>query len=368
MLTSILKNLILILIAPSIFAQNIAQWDITTLKKPAQNPILAADSSLLFKDPLTDKKVAWQKTAVFNPAAIVRNGRINLLYSSVDYTNAILGKRTLRIGLATSSDGITFIKSKLPVLFPKNDAFKIYDFPGGCESPRVVQAENGEYIMAYTSWDNKTARLSIATSKDLIKWKKTGPAFAKAYDYKYLDLWSKSGSIITKYFKGKPYAAKINNKYWMYWGEKFINLAWSENLIDWFPTENEKGELKELVTVRPGYFDSDLVECGPPAVITDKGIVLLYNGKNAEDERANQSITKGMYSVGQLTFDINNLENVIERSTTSFLIPSLPHEISGQYKAGTTFVEGLVFFNNKWWLYYGTADSFVGVATMEKLP
>jgi predicted GH43/DUF377 family glycosyl hydrolase len=40
----------------------------------------------------------------------------------------------------------------------------------------------------------------------------------------------------------------------------------------------------------------------------------------------------------------------------------LPHEITGQYKAGTTFAEGLVFFKNKWYLYYGTADSFVGLA------
>jgi predicted GH43/DUF377 family glycosyl hydrolase len=44
------------------------------------------------------------------------------------------------------------------------------------------------------------------------------------------------------------------------------------------------------------------------------------------------------------------------------LKPSLPHEITGQYAAGTTFSEGLVFFKGKWYLYYGTADSFIGVA------
>jgi predicted GH43/DUF377 family glycosyl hydrolase len=36
--------------------------------------------------------------------------------------------------------------------------------------------------------------------------------------------------------------------------------------------------------------------------------------------------------------------------------------MSGQYAAGTTFAEGLVYYNQKWFLYYGTADSFVGVA------
>jgi len=56
------------------------------------------------------------------------------------------------------------------------------------------------------------------------------------------------------------------------------------------------------------------------------------------------------------------LRTVLNRSDTPFLRPSLPHEIKGQYKAGTTFSEGLVFYKNTWFLYYGTADSFVGLA------
>jgi len=31
--------------------------------------------------------------------------------------------------------------------------------------------------------------------------------------------------------------------------------------------------------------------------------------------------------------------------------------------AGTTFAEGLVYFHGKWFLYYGCADSLVGVVT-----
>ncbi len=34
----------------------------------------------------------------------------------------------------------------------------------------------------------------------------------------------------------------------------------------------------------------------------------------------------------------------------------------GQYKGGTVFIRGLVHFQNKWLLYYGTADSAVRVA------
>ena len=151
----------------------------------------------------------------------------------------------------------------------------------------------------------------------------------------------------------------------MYWGERFVNLAWSDNLWDWYPLLDEKGELKKIMITRPGKFDSDLTECGPPALITDKGILLFYNGKNATNSNASTSLPKGTYSVGQVLFDLNNPEKILQRSDTCILKPSLPHEITGQYTAGTTFSEGLVYFKKKWFLYYGTADSFVGLAVSE---
>jgi predicted GH43/DUF377 family glycosyl hydrolase len=42
-----------------------------------------------------------------------------------------------------------------------------------------------------------------------------------------------------------------------------------------------------------------------------------------------------------------------------------PFEKSGQYVNGTVFIEGLVYFQNKWFLYYGCADSKVGVAVYD---
>ena len=45
------------------------------------------------------------------------------------------------------------------------------------------------------------------------------------------------------------------------------------------------------------------------------------------------------------------------------LKPELPYEKTGQYAAGTTFAEGLVYFKSQWFLYYGCADSLVSVVT-----
>ena len=151
----------------------------------------------------------------------------------------------------------------------------------------------------------------------------------------------------------------------MYWGEHLVNLAWSEDGYNWHPLLDEKGELLAVARTRPGYFDSELTECGPPAIVTDKGIVLLYNGKNATNADADPSIPKGSYTVGQLIFDPRDPRKLLSRSDKPFLQPSLPHERTGQYAAGTCFAEGLVYFRQRWWLYYGTADSFVGLAVQE---
>ena len=339
-----------------------ADININEFYKPIENPILRADSTYTFTDPMTSQLVKWQKADVFNPAAIVKDNRIYLLYRCEDNPAAALGGRTSRLGLAESEDGIHFKKFPTPVLYPDKDKYMQYEYPGGCEDPRIVQTEKGLYVVAYTAWNNKIATLSIAFSTDLFHWQKKGPAFAKAYDGKFLNTWSKSGSMVTKLINGRPVLARINGKYWMYWGEGFINLAWSENLYDWNPLLDEKRELKSLAAPRPKKFDSNLTECGPPAIITHKGIVLFYNGKNATDENADPALPKGTYSTGQIVFDKNDPQRIIDRSDTGFLKPSLPHELTGQYHAGTTFAEGLVFFKGKWFLYYGTADSFVGVA------
>jgi predicted GH43/DUF377 family glycosyl hydrolase len=341
---------------------SVSTWDFKTFYKPVENPVLRADSTFTFIDPIKNEPVKWQRADVFNPAAIVKDNKVYMLYRSEDNPAAILGGRTSRIGLAYSEDGINFTKYPTPVLYPDSSQFMEYDYPGGCEDPRIIQTEDSLYVMAYTSWNYKIARLSIAVSKDLIHWEKKGPAFAKAYDGKFLDIWSKSGSIITKKVGDRIVAAKINGKYGMYWGENFVNLAWSDNLTDWYPSLNESGELRPVISPRKNKFDSMLTECGPPALITDEGIVLFYNGKNSEGADAEVSIPKGTYSVGKVVFDTRNPEVTISRSDTCLLKPTLPHEVSGQYKSGTTFSEALVYFHEKWYLYYGTADSFVGVA------
>lgn len=340
-------------------------WAISGFSRITDYPVLRPDSTVKFFCPMRMDSVGWMESDVFNPAAIVKNDSIIVLFRAEDNSATGIGKRTSRIGYAASADGVNFAISDSPVLYPDSDSQKQYEWPGGCEDPRVAMAEDGTYVMFYTQWNRKTARLAVATSTDLVNWVKHGPAFAKAYDGRFADIFTKSASVVTSLDGDKQVIARINGKYYMYWGERFVNVASSENLIDWTPMLDEKGELMHVMDTRDNYFDSELAECGPPAILTENGIVLLYNAKNANGENRDKNYTANTYCGGQALFDAKTPEKLLARLDKPFFVPEADFEKSGQYPSGTVFVEGLVHKDGKWHLYYGCADSRVGVAVAE---
>ena len=347
------------------YSQNVLpDWALGVFVRPEKaNPIITPNPSNQFDCPMQDKKIGWEESDVFNPAATVKDGKIYVLYRAEDNSATGIGKRTSRIGLAESEDGIHMKRRKTPVMYPDKDNMKEYEWEGGCEDPRVTMTEDGLYVMAYTSWNRKVARLCIATSHDLVKWEKHGPAFAKAYNGRFKDIFCKSGSMVTTIKDGKQVLTKIDGKYFMYWGEHAVYAATSDDLVNWTPILDEKNELATVIKPRPQYFDSALTECGPPAILTDKGIVLLYNGKNqTNDSKRDKRFTAGAYCAGQILTDPKEPMKVLQRLDVPFFRPMASFEKSGQYVDGTVFIEGLVFFKNKWYLYYGCADSQVSVA------
>lgn len=346
---------------------NLPAWAIGPFERPeGVNPIITP-ASTTFYCPLTEDTIPWENGDTFNPAAIVKNDTICVLYRAEDQSGQGIGKRTSRIGYAQSVNGTTIVKkSQSPVLFPAKDSMEELEWPGGCEDPRVAVTEDGTYVVMYTQWNRKTARLAVAHSKDLIHWEKFGPAFKNAYNGKFADRFCKSASIVTSLKDGKLVITKVDGKYLMYWGERSVYAATSTDLINWDPLVDENQDLIALAKPRKGYFDSDLTECGPPAVLTKEGIVLIYNGKNKSGAESDTSYTANAYCAGQFLFDKNDPYKVIGRLDKPFLVPEAPFEKSGQYPAGTVFVEGLVYHQNKWFLYYGCADSRVAVVVSDK--
>lgn len=299
-------------------------------EKHPGNPILAPQGE------------TWEAKDVFNPAAVVKDGKVYLLYRAEDRTGIGQWNGTSRIGLAVSDDGVRFTRFPEPVLVPTEP----YELPGGCEDPRVTQIED-RYVMTYTAYDGQSARLCLATSKDLVHWEKHGVLFPE-WTGGETKVWSKSGAICPQ---------KINGKYIMYFGDSSIWLATSDDGIHWVPEE------EPVLTTRPdpGAFDSVLVEPGPPPLVTEDGILLLYNAARRIDDPHHPGYGKVRYSVGQVLFSKDNPREVLWRSEMPFLEPETADEETGQVDH-VVFVEGLVAFQGAWFLYYGMADSKIGVA------
>ncbi|HEY8396512.1 MAG TPA: glycoside hydrolase family 130 protein [Flavihumibacter sp.] len=342
------------------------------VKQDSVNPVLSP-GTLRFDDPIRGRSVGWEEQFVYNPAAVVKDGKVFLLYRAEDSIGKHNG--TSRIGLAVSDDGLHFTRREQPVLYPDKDSLQRYEWEGGCEDPRIAEDEDGTYYMTYTAYDGTTARLFIATSKDLIHWQKHGSVFKHVRNGEFKDKWSKAGSILCRREGERMIATRVNGKYWMYWGESNIYAAQSDDLINWYPVEETDPAMKRYDTLRQyeafkavfspreGMFDSYLVEPGPQALLTEKGILFIYNSRN-DPERGDKSLAPGTYAAGQVLIDRNDPLKVIDRTEKYFIAPDKPYEITGNVN-NVCFLEGLVYFKNKWFLYYGTADSKIAVAVAE---
>jgi beta-1,2-mannosidase len=350
-----------LLCAIALHAQD-EKWEIGPFTRPASgNPVIAPRPESTFTDPILKKPVHWEVLHTFNPAAIVRDGKVYVLYRAEDDSGAMqIGGHTSRLGLAESQDGTSFTRRPDPVFYPADDSQQSREWPGGVEDPRMVEAEDGSYVLTYTQWNRTIYSVGMATSPDLVHWTKHGPAFGGTG--KYAQLKYKSAGIVTHVDKGRLIAARVNGKYWMYWGEGAIHLATSSDLVNWSPLEDAKGEPIEVLRPRSDHFDSTFPETGPPPVLTSAGIVVLYNGKNAVKD-GDPDLGPNAYAAGEALFDKNDPSHLLQQTQHPVLKPELPYEKTGQYAAGTTFAEGLVYFHDRWFLYYGCADSLVAVAT-----
>jgi len=278
----------------------------------------------------------WQSAGAFNPAAIQRDRKTIMLYRAQD------AKGTSRIGYAESADAIHFVRRAAPVLVPETD----YEKEGGVEDPRLVEID-GLYYLTYTGYNKKDAQLCLAVSRDLLHWERKG-ILLPAYKGNWNAGWTKSGAILKE---------KIQGKYWMYWlgtaadRTDQMGLSYSNDLIHW-----SEATKTPVLSRRPGKFDSRVVEPGPPPILTADGIVLVYNG--ADD--------KLVYRTGVAVFDRHDPQKVLYRSEVPLFAPELEWEKVGQVP-NVVFVEGLVPGQDRYLLYYGGADKYVGVAAAKTL-
>ena len=301
------------------------------LKRSFDNPIIKPR-----------KGVWWERESTFNPGVIKDGDEIKMLYRAVgdDFVS--------RLGYASSLDGINFSRfSDLPVFEPDpRNQFETL----GCEDPRIAKIGDTYYITYCGASLNSPIKSGVKVSPFAgsgVSWR-VRVSMARTGDFKHFERF---GAILPD-FDSKDAALfpeKIQDRYFLLhriWPD--INLASSSDLKNW---ENHQ----VIMSPREGLWDCRNIGAGTVPVKTPRGWLIIYHGVDYNL----------VYRLGIVVLDLMNPEKVIYRSSEPIMSPEREFERSGHIK-NVVFTCGMVEKDGQFYIYYGAADSCIGVATVDK--
>jgi predicted GH43/DUF377 family glycosyl hydrolase len=278
----------------------------------------------------------WESKAVFNAATIDLNDTIYILYRAMGDDD------TSVIGLAVTKNGVK-ITERLPepIYVPRED-FEKKSHPGnsGCEDPRITRIGDTIY-MAYTAYDgvhSTRVALTQISTKDFIarRW----------------DKWSKPVLTTPDYVNDKDtclFPEKVNEQYML------LHRIDPQLCADFLDTlDFKKSRLTRCIEImgpRPGMWDSVKIGIAGPPIKTSEGWLLIYHGVSKT----------GTYRLGAVLLSLENPSVVVSRMVDTMLEPLEPYEVEGIVRRAI-FSCGAVLRNDTLFIYYGGADTVLGVA------
>jgi predicted GH43/DUF377 family glycosyl hydrolase len=282
--------------------------------------------------------VSWEAGGTFNPAAIELEKKIHIVYRAVTHNNVSV------LGYAVSEDGFN-IDERLddPIYLPRAD---FESRPGsdnnyGCEDPRLV-AIGTKLYMTYTAYNGEIPRVAVSSinTKDFIA--------------RRFHTWSMPNVITSPNIANKDSTIlpeKVKGKYLVIHRVENGICAGYISSLDF--SKEEINTCIEILNPRPGMWDGVKVGIAGPPVKTKKGWLLLYHGVS----RSNK------YRVGAVLLDLKDPTVVKARTAVPVFEPLEPYERNG-FVPNVVFPCGLIVRKNIAYIYYGGADSVVGVATI----
>lgn len=302
------------------------------IKRYDKNPILAPREG-----------IEWEARGVLNPASIVIDGITHIVY------RAMSSDDTSRMGYARTTNGFDIDYRGIEPIYSPRESFESKTRPGnsGCEDPRLTIIDDKVY-MCYTAYDGThVARVAI-TSISIDDFKNNNWNWSKPIVISPENVTDKDACVVPE---------KINGKYVIFHRVNADICADYTESLD-FPNGPLETATPTLLPVK-GMWDSEKIGIAAPPIKTEKGWLLLYHGI---------SLNHHTYRVGAALLAIDNPFDVIARTSHPIFEPETYYEKIGLipnvvFPCGTTVIGDDLF------IYYGGADSVIGVATIsiEKL-
>jgi len=307
------------------------------MKRHFRNPLISRSDIPCVRPHLVDV------SSVFNPGAARWGDQIVLILRVQNR-----GRETFLLP-AFSSDGIDFTIADQPVCFhgmEKLDypVYHVYD-------PRITRIGESFFITLALDTD-AGCRIGLARTTDFCEYEFMGELLSG--DARNAVLFpEKIGGVYCLLYR--PNRVKLDGGVA---GGREIELAASADLVTWTPR----------ATVMEGRFHywDELIGSGPPPVKTSEGWLHVYHGV------ATHFAASNIYQAGVILLDADHPERVIGRGKYNILEPRELYELTGQVP-NVVFPTGMVPAHNEQngcldndtelLLYYGAADTCVGLAT-----
>jgi predicted GH43/DUF377 family glycosyl hydrolase len=280
---------------------------------------------------ITPEDVSPEINAVMNPGATAFDGGTLLLLRVEDRTGIS------RLVVATSRDGLTdWHIDPARGLMPEPGLF---EEEWGSEDPRITQID-GVYHIVYTGYSMGGPLVCLALTRDFVTFERHGVLMPPE---------DKDAALFPERFQGRwalihrpaPAGDHFGANVW---------LSWSPDLYYW-------GAGRTLLPARHGgWWDANKVGLGPPPLRTDRGWLLMYHGVRS-------TVSGAIYRAGLALLDLADPQTVLARTDDWIFGPQAPYERVGDVP-NVVFPSGWVLDEDGDTLriYYGAADSVVGVA------
>ena len=305
-----------------------------------------------------------------------------------------------RIGIAR----VTFDRAGDPdgverlgvALEPETDYELRPDGTGGCEDPRITFVEPLQrYVMTYTAYSPVGPRIALAISDDLFSWERLGLATFRPHEgIEFEGVDNKDAGIFPVAVpdpSGQMSMAIIHRP--LFPGTRPEEIAqchsphnvdrsreciWisycSTAMTDCGPTHLRHFGSHHRLAVPVAAWEQVKIGGGAPPVLTRHGWLTVYHGVS-ELLPSSETQRKLRYSAGVMVLSKERPDNVRYRSSEPVLTPHLAQERDGVV-ANVVFPtaidqRGDIGSPNRYDVYYGMADSRIGVATLnvpEHLP
>ena len=298
-----------------------------------------------------------------------------------------------RVGLArvVIEDGVPVGVEREGVVLELDRGFEYGNGHAGVEDPRVTFIPRlGLHVMTYVAYGPLGPRTAIATSTDLREWTRLGPALFLYEESLDIDLGLFHNKD-TVFFPepvtapdGVESFAVLHRPMWDIGetapGEGVRAPAGVDDTrqsiwISYIPVELVLSDIRNIVlwgqhrfVAGPEFpFEALKIGGGPPPLRVPEGWLVLHHGVTGVIESAFDQQKNVNYRAGGMILDADDPSRVIARSPEPLLEAETDDERSG-IVPNVVFPTAIEEIDGQLWVFYGMADTKVGVARLDRAP